>query len=77
MQALKDLIELIGKKPWIIFIVFTLAFGYGYYEQNEQLKILNRKVGGLQASMTTMNEIIKLKVELATELAARQCPIEE
>ena len=77
MQALKDLIELIGKKPWIIFIVFTLAFGYGYYEQNEQLKILNREVGGLQASMTTMNEIIKLKVELAVELAARQCPIEE
>ena len=73
MSWVKDLIELISLKPWIIFIVFTLAFGYGYYEQNEQLHVLNLEVGGLRTEMKNMNEIIKLKVELA----ARECPIFE
>jgi len=72
-KAFKELVELISNKPWVIFVVFTLAFGYGYYTQNEELHTLNREVGGLHAEMKTMNEIIKLKVELA----ARECPIIE
>ena len=72
MGWIKDLIELISNKPWIIFIVFTLAFGYGYYEQNNTLHSLNREIGGLQSEMKAMNEIIKLKVQLAE----KECPIE-
>lgn len=72
-QAIKELVELISKKPWVIFVVFTLAFGYGYYTQNEDLHALNLEVGGLRSEMKTMNEIIKLKVELAS----KECPIVE
>jgi len=73
LQAFKDLVELISKKPWVIFVVFTLAFGYGYYTQNKTINELSYEVGGLHAEMKTMNEIIKLKVELA----GLECPIEE
>ena len=69
----KDLIELIANRPWIIFIIFTLAFGYGYYEQNEDLHALNLEVGGLRTEMKNMNEIILLKVKLAE----KECPIVE
>ena len=72
-KALKELIELISQKPWVIFIVFTLAFGYGYYNQNEQLHVLNLEVGGLRTEMKNMNEIILLKVKLAE----KECPIIE
>jgi hypothetical protein len=72
-QAFKELVELISKKPWVIFVVFTLAFGYGYYSQNSTINELSLEVGGLRSEMKSMNEIIKLKVELA----ARECPIEE
>lgn len=72
-KAFKELVELIANRPWIIFIVFTLAFGYGYYSQNEELHELNREVGGLHAEMKKMNEIIELKVKLAE----KECPIIE
>ena len=72
-QALKELVELIAQKPWVIFVVFTLAFGYAYYDQNNELHDLGIEVGGLRTEMKNMNEIIKLKVELA----AKECPIDE
>ena len=37
MEWFKDLIELISHKPWIIFVVLTLAFGYAYYDQNTNI----------------------------------------
>ena len=72
-KALKELVELIANRTWIIFIVFPLAFGYGYYDQNEQLNTLNLEVGGLRTEMKNMNEIILLKVKLAE----KECPIIE
>lgn len=73
LKAFKELVELIALKPWVIFIVFTLAFGYAYYDQNNELHDLGIEVGGLRTEIKNMNEIIKLKVELAE----RECPIEE
>jgi hypothetical protein len=73
LVAFKELVQLLSDRPWTIFIIFTLVFGYGYYDQNKELHDLNLEVGGLRSEMKNMNEIIKLKVELA----ARECPIEE
>ena len=73
LAAFKDLVDLIAHKPWVIFIVFTLGFGYAYYEQNTEIKDLSLEVGGLRSEMKHMNEIIELKVKLA----GRECPIEE
>jgi hypothetical protein len=80
VKALKELVELMANRPWIIFIVLTLAFGYAYYDQNEdideqygQINMLSLEVGGLRKEVEKMNEIIILKVALA----AKECPIEE
>lgn len=73
MQWFKDLVELISNKPWVIFVVFTLAFGYVVYDQNTQIHEMGVEVGGLRAEMKNMNEIIKLKVALAE----KECPIIE
>lgn len=65
LAGISKLVDVLSKKPWTIFIVFTLMFGIGYYNQNEELKEINFEVGGLRAEMGKMNEIIKLKVQLA------------
>lgn len=66
VKAFKELVELIGKKPWIIFVVFTLVFGYGIYlqyqenqEQNDTLLALTGEVSGLRVEVGYMNDIIK------------------
>ncbi len=80
VQGLSDLVKTIAKYPWTIFVVFTLVFGYLYFDQNVTIQDMNVKMGdlkaetaGLQAEMSKMNEIIKLKVQLAE----KECPIEE
>jgi len=73
LSAFKELVDLIAHKPWVIFVVFTLGFGYAYYEQNKDLNVLSLEVGGLRSEMKHMNEIIELKVELAE----KECPIKE
>ena len=72
-KAFKELVQLISDKPWVIFVVFTLVFGFGYYTQNDEINALSLEVGGLRSEMKNMNEIIRLNVELA----ARNCPIFE
>ncbi len=72
-QALTGLVQTIAKYPWTIFVVFTLVFGYLYFDQNKQINEMNYEMGGLRTEMTKMNEIIKLKVQLAEA----ECPIEE
>lgn len=66
MKAFKELVELIAKRPWIIFIVFTFAFGYGIYlqyqensEQNDAIIALTGEVSGLRVEVGYMNDIIK------------------
>lgn len=73
IEAFTNLVRLIGDRPWTIFIVFTLAFGYAYYDQNKDINSLSLEVGGLRTEVKHMNEIIELKVELAE----KECPIEE
>ena len=75
-QAIKDLIELISHKPWVIFIVLVFAFGYGLYAQDQELTSQNAaiisltgEVSGLRSEVTHMDEIIKLNVDLAVEKA--------
>ena len=65
IQGLKDLTVLLASKPWAIFIVLTLVYGYLYFEQNQTLQSNNLEIGGLRAEMKKMNEIIILKVQLA------------
>jgi len=65
IQGLKDLTALLASKPWAIFIVLTLVYGYLYFEQNQTLQSNNLEIGGLRAEMKKMNEIIILKVQLA------------
>lgn len=62
---IKGIIELISNKPWVIFIVLSLGFGYAYWDQSSNMQKLQREIGGLHAEMQKMHEIIKLKVELA------------
>jgi hypothetical protein len=78
MDSLNSLIDLLSKKPWVIFIVTTLAFGYAMYNQNIELgeghieiNNLSLEVGGLRKEVEKMNEIIVLKVALAK--ANREC----
>lgn len=61
------LVEILTNKPWAIFVVLTLVYGYGYYEQNKTLQSVNLELGGLRAEQSKMNEIIKLKVQLVKE----------
>lgn len=65
--GLNNLVDLLTKKPWAIFIVMSLGYGYAYYEQNKVLQKLNLEVGGLRVEQIKMNEIIKLKVLLAEQ----------
>jgi len=65
MDKFINLVNLLIKTPWAIFIIFTLVFGYLYFEQNEELKDLSLEIGSLRAEQLKMNEIIKLKVQLA------------
>ena len=73
LKAFKELVQLITDRPWSIFVVFTLLFGYAYWDQNQTINEMSLEVGGLRAEVGKMNEIIKLKVELAE----RECPIDE
>jgi|TARA_R110000851_G_scaffold230898_10_gene383772 hypothetical protein len=67
----KDIIELLVKKPMVVFVILSALFGYGYYEQNQELQTMSVEIGGLRVEQTKMHEIIQLKIELA-ELS---CPI--
>lgn len=69
-EAFTKLVELISKKPWIIFVVLTLVFGGGLWIQNEKVNDLSLEVGGLRASQVRMGEIIKDKVRIV-ELECR------
>ena len=69
MDKAIQLIKLLADRPWTIFIVLSLGYGYAYYDQTNLLLKLEREIGGLHAEMKTMNTVIKLKAELA----AREC----
>jgi len=65
-QAFKELVELIAKKPWIIFVVFTLAFAFGIYkqndkinEQNDKINELSLEVGGLRVEVNIVGDLYK------------------
>jgi len=67
------IIELLVKKPLSVFIILSALFGYGYYEQNQELQTMNLEIGGLRAEQTKMNEIIVLKVQVANMLSGASC----
>lgn len=59
------ILDTLVKYPMAIFIVISFALGYAYWEQSKnQLKLVG-EVGGLRSEISKMNEIIRLKVELA------------
>lgn len=62
---IKELVELVTDRPWTIFLIATLALGYAYYELNASYLEMVEEVSGLRAEQVKMNEIIKLKIELA------------
>ena len=70
-EHLSNLVSIMVEKPWAIFIILTLTFGYLYFEQNQELKELSTEVGGLRTEQIKMNEIIKLKVELVKAQCTR------
>lgn len=67
MEYFVKTLEIISKNPLVAFVVLSAVFGYAYWEQNKDLNELTLEVGGLRVEQAKMNEIIKLKVELATQ----------
>jgi hypothetical protein len=66
MAAIKELIELLSKKPWIIFVILTLAFGYAVWEQNDKIdeqndviNALSLEVGGLRVEVGIIGGLYK------------------
>lgn len=64
-MGLDKVVEMLTKNPMSVFMLLSVAFGYLYWEQNTRLQDMLTEVGMLRAEQVKMNEIIKLKVELA------------
>jgi hypothetical protein len=50
MKFLKELVKFLDENPKSVFIVLTVLFGYGYYDQSMKMDVLLFKVGGLEAT---------------------------